>query len=194
MFAIAITLGHSLPQLEALTRRYHSVLVTLHWMLAIMVILGLILGANVLSSTPNNVPEKLLYLKIHMTMGTIILVLMIVRLGVRFFTEKPPAADIGNNLLNKLGVATHYLFYMVVILMAASGLATAITAGVPEIVFGGSGTPLPTTFDDIPPRRAHGALGIVLLLLIIGHVLAFLYHQYVQKDGLFSRMWFGRRN
>jgi len=129
-------------------------------------------------------------------MGTVILVLMTVRLGVRFFTEKPPAADIGNNLLNKLGVATHYLFYLVVILMAASGLATAITAGVPEIVFGGSGAPLPATFDEIPPRRAHGALGFVLLLLllVIGHVLAFLYHQYVRKDGLFSRMWFGRRN
>ena len=62
------------------------------------------------------------------------------------------------------------------------------------MVFGGSGTPLPTTFDEIPPRRAHGVLGVVLLLLVIGHVLAFLYHQYVQKDGLFSRMWFGRRN
>jgi len=175
-------------------RRYHPILVTLHWLLAIMILLGLILGANVLSTTPNDVPAKLLYLKIHMTMGTIILVLMTVRLGVRFFTERPPAADIGNNLLDKLGVATHYLFYLVVILMAASGLATAITAGVPEIVYGGSGASLPATFDEIPPRRAHGAFGVVLLLLIIGHVLAFLYHQYVQKDGLFSRMWFGRRN
>ncbi len=175
-------------------RRYHPILVALHWLLAIMIGLGLIMGSKVLSATPNDAPEKLLYLKIHMTMGTIILVLMTVRLAVRLFTDKPSPADIGNKLLNKLGIAAHYLFYLVVILMAASGLATAITAGVPEIVFAGSGAPLPATFDDIPPRLAHGALSLVLLLLIIGHILAFLYHQYVRKDGLFSRMWFGRRS
>lgn len=174
-------------------KRYHPALVALHWLLAVMIVMGLIMGANVLSTTPNDVPEKLFYLKIHMTMGVIILVLMFLRLSIRFFTMKPSAADIGNSFLNKLGVATHYLFYLVVILMALSGLATANMAGLPEIVFGGSGAPLPSTFDEFPPRMAHGALAVVLLLLIIGHVLAFLYHQFMRKDGLFSRMWFGRR-
>lgn len=175
-------------------KRYHPVLVALHWLLAVLIITGLIMGTQVLSATPNDAPEKLFYLKMHMTMGLVILLLMIVRLIVRFFTAKPPAADIGNNVLNRLGVATHYLFYLVVILMALSGLATANMAGLPDIVFGGSGVPLPPTFDDFPPRMAHGALSVVLLLLVIGHVLAFLYHQFVRRDGLFSRMWFGRRD
>lgn len=76
--------------------------------------------------------------------------------------------------------------------MAGSGLATANMAGLPEIVFGGSGA-LPATFDDLPPRIAHGVLGAILTLLIAGHVAAFIYHQFVRKDHLFSRMWFGRR-
>lgn len=175
-------------------KRYYPVLVALHWLLAILIIMGLIMGTNVLSATPNDAPEKLLYLKIHMSMGILILVLMAIRLGIRLFTIKPVAADIGNSLLNKLGVATHYLFYLVVTLMAASGLATAQLAGLPDIIFGGSGAPLPSTFDEIPPRVAHGILAVVLLLLVIGHILAFLYHQYVRKDGLFSRMWFGQRS
>ncbi|MCG7985404.1 MAG: cytochrome b/b6 domain-containing protein [Candidatus Thiodiazotropha lotti] len=174
-------------------KRYHPALITLHWLLALMIIMGLIMGSNVLSATPNDVPEKILYLKIHMTMGMIILVLMLVRLVVRLVTKKPPAADIGNGLFNRLGKVTHYLFYLIVILMAASGLATANMAGLPEIVFDGSGAPLPATFDQFPPRIAHGILGFVLLLLLIGHVAAFLYHQFVRKDGLFSRMWFGQR-
>ncbi|MES9973390.1 MAG: cytochrome b/b6 domain-containing protein, partial [Candidatus Thiodiazotropha sp.] len=78
-------------------------------------------------------------------------------------------------------------------LMGASGFATANMAGLPEVVFGNSGAPLVSTFDDFPPRIAHGVLSQLLLILIIGHVLAFLYHQYVRKDSLFSRMWFGRR-
>lgn len=175
-------------------KRYHPLLVILHWLLAIMIIIGLVMGGSVLSATPNSDPEKLFFLKMHMSAGIIILALMVIRFIVRFFTTKPPHADIGNSLLNKLGAMTHYLFYGVVILMAGSGLAIANMAGLPDIVFGGSGAALPESFDEFAPRMAHGALSVVLMLLIAGHVLAFLYHQYVRKDGLFSRMWFGKRS
>ena len=66
-------------------------------------------------------------------------------------------------------------------------------AGLPEIVFGRSGVPLPESFDELPPRAAHGAMASLLALLILAHVAAGLYHQYGRKDGLFSRMWFGKR-
>lgn len=174
-------------------KRYHSVLVTLHWLLALMIIIGLFMGTKVLSATPNSDPQKLFFLKMHISMGLIILVLMVFRLIVRVVTAKPPRADIGNKLFNWLGHMTHYVFYFIVIALAASGLATAGIAGLPEIIFGSSGQPLPENFDNIPPRAAHGYLAVVLMLVIAGHVLAFLYHQYVRKDGLFSRMWFGSR-
>lgn len=174
--------------------RYHPALVALHWILAFMIIMGLVMGGNVLSATPNDAPEKLFYLKMHMSMGMIILVLMIIRLLVRWFSARPPSADIGNAALNVLGSWTHILFYLIVFLMAGSGLAIANMAGLPEIVFERSGQPLPASFDDFPPRAAHGILGLVLMLLVIGHVLAFVYHQFIRKDGLFSRMWFGQRN
>lgn len=119
---------------------------------------------------------------------------MIIRLFIRIFTSRPPSADIGNETLNKLGTATHYLFYVVVILMAGSGLAIANMAGLPEIVFGGLGAPLPESFHVYPPRIAHGILSIVLLFLIIGHISAFIYHQFIRNDALFSRMWFGKRS
>lgn len=174
--------------------RYHPALVALHWILALMIMLGLVMGGNVLAETANSDPEKLVYLKIHMSAGTIILLLMVIRLIVRLITKKPAQADTGNSLLNKISVAMHYFFYLLVILIGASGLATANLAGLPDIVFGASGRPLPATFDEFPSRIAHGILGFVLLLAIIGHVSAFLYHQFVCKDKLFLRMWLGRRH
>jgi cytochrome b561 len=39
----------------------------------------------------------------------------------------------------------------------------------------------------------HGLSWIFLLLLIVLHVGAALYHQFVRRDGLLGRMWFGRR-
>lgn len=174
-------------------KRYHPLLIVLHWLLALMIIMGLIMGGNVLSTTPNSDPEKLFFLKMHMSAGIIILVLMVIRFFIRFSTKNPPHVNIGNMFFNRLGVATHYLFYLVVILMAGSGLAIANLAGLFEIVFGASGTSLPVNFDEYPPRIAHGILSTVLILLIAGHIGAFLFHQYIRKDKLFSRMWFGKR-
>ena len=174
-------------------KRYHPVLVSLHWLLAFLIVGGLVAGGLGLANTPNSDPFKLFSLKMHMSIGTGILVLMVGRLVVRFLTKKPPHADIGNEWLNKGAIAAHYLLYAVVIAMAASGLAIAKEAGLFDIVFGGSGEPLPVDFSHIAPRAAHGVLAIVLSLTIIGHVLAALYHQYMRKDSLFSRMWFGGR-
>jgi len=173
--------------------RYHPTLVALHWLLALLIIGGLIMGGNVLAKTPNTDPFKMTALSIHMSIGMTILVLMLVRLVVRLTTRKPSHADIGNALINKAATWAHWAFYLTVFAMCASGLATASASGLPAIVFGGSGAPLPPSFDDIAPRAAHGILATVLGLLILAHVGAGLYHQYVRKDGLFGRMWFGKR-
>lgn len=175
-------------------RRYHPALVTLHWLLAFMIILALVMGGFVLAETPNDDPSKLYGLRAHMSVGLSILVLMLVRLAVRLFTTQPPHADIGNATLNKAGVWAHWAFYVLVIAMAASGIATARMAGLPEIVFGGSGAPLPETFYEYPPRYAHGIIGTLLGLLVLGHIAAALYHQLVRRDGLLSRMSFGPRD
>ncbi|WP_425037323.1 cytochrome b [Primorskyibacter sp. S187A] len=175
-------------------RRYHPLLVTLHWLLAVMVIGGLVMGTFALAATPNDDPFKITALTMHMGMGVLILVLMIFRLIVRFATSKPPHADIGNALLNKGAIAAHWVFYFLVIAMCLSGLATANIAGLPAIVFGGSGEPLPANFDDIPPRVAHGIIATLLGLLILAHILAGFYHHYVRKDGLLGRMWYGQRD
>lgn len=174
-------------------KQYHPVLVTLHWLLAALVIGGLVMGGQVLAKTANTDPAKLFSLKMHMSIGIVILVLMLLRLVIRFATKKPPHADIGNDLLNTGARLAHYLLYAVVIAMSASGLAIANAAGLPAIVFGGSGEALPADFNDIAPRVAHGVLALVLKLVIAGHVLASLYHQFVRKDSLFSRMWYGNR-
>ncbi len=173
--------------------RYHPLLVVLHWILAAMTVVGLVMGGKVLSETANSDPQKITLLKIHMSVGMLILVLMIIRLITRFVTAKPQHANTGNTLLNKLGVVMHYLFYLIVILMAVSGMAIASLAGLPEIIFGNSGTALPASFDEYPPRMAHGILSLILTVLITAHVGAFFYHQFILKDKLFSRMWFGPR-
>lgn len=174
-------------------KRYQPILVMLHWSLAALLIGALVMGGQVLAKTPNSDPEKMLSLQMHMSAGLLILGLMILRLLVRVMTKKPARADVGSAMLNKAAIGTHHLMYLLVIVTGISGVGIAIAAGLPAIVFGGSGAPLPADFNDLAARMVHGVTTKLLALLIVLHVLAAIYHQFIRKDALFSRMWFGKR-
>ena len=174
-------------------KRYHPALVALHWLLALMIGGALIIGSQIMAETPNSDPAKIGMLRNHMIIGIAILVLMIIRLVVRLRSKTPPQADAGHPALNTLGAETHRALYIIIFLMVASGMGISILAGLPDIVFFGSGAPLPQTFNGLLPRSAHGVLAKLLAVLIVGHAAAALYHQFVRKDGLLSRMWFGKR-
>lgn len=166
--------------------RYHPLLVTFHWLVALLVFAALAAGFF-LKGLPNE-PAKLAPLGIHMTIGRLILFLMIARLVTRFVTRKPAPADTGNPLLNKAAGLVHALLYIAVIAMAVAGLGTAAQAGLNQ-----PGASLPEDFFAFPARYGHGYLAIFLLVLIAGHVGAWAFHQFIKKDNLFSRMWFGKR-
>ncbi|MGO8798880.1 MAG: cytochrome b [Roseiarcus sp.] len=172
--------------------RYHPLLVGLHWALAALILGALGVGYFVLRTMPASDPDKVGVLRLHMIVGSLILLLMIVRFVVRLRTARPDPAITGG-LQDRLAALSHYGFYVVVIAMVASGYATAILAGLPAIVFGGSGAPLPAHFGVYPPFRAHFWLAVLLAALIVLHTLAALYHQFVRRDRLFRRMWFGAR-
>jgi cytochrome b561 len=173
-------------------KRYHPALVSLHWLLAILIVVALLMGSNILSQIPNDNPEKLFALKMHMITGFIILILMIIRVFIRKFTQKPAAADTGNPLLNKTGSIAHILLYLLVFAMVASGMAIAVMAGLPDIVFNQSGVALPENFNHLLPRIFHGVIAKLLFVIIFLHLLGTLYHQFIRKDSLLTRMWFGK--
>ena len=173
--------------------RYHPLLIVLHWLLAALVVFSLGMGTFVLSGIPNDSPDKLVALRGHSIFGVLILVLTAVRLAVRAFTQKPAAASVGRPGLDRLAALNHYVLYLLVVLMAASGIALAVQAGLPAALLGTGGATLPETFAGYLPRTVHGMLGTVLLALAGLHVLAALYHQLVRKDRLLARMGLGRR-
>ena len=172
--------------------RYHTALVTLHWLLALLLIVALVIGTFALKTVPNSSPDKIDALRGHMIAGGLILLLTLVRLVVRLKTAHPAPATTGNALLDRLAPATHWALYLLVLLMAGSGVAMSVLAGLPGIVFGGVGS-LPVNFDALPPRAVHGIVAKVLMLFIALHFAAALYHQFVKRDGLLRRMGFGPR-
>jgi cytochrome b561 len=181
------------PTANPAVNRYHPLITLLHWVLTVLIIGSLTLGFFRIEPMANADPQKIGLLRIHMIVGIVILVLMNIRLLVRFFTSKPQAASAGHPALDRFATLAHTTFYLLVLLMATSGIATAILSGLGTTVFGGGGAALPPSFLIYPPRIAHGYIATALVALIALHIVAALYHQFVLRDGVFRRIWFGQR-
>jgi cytochrome b561 len=177
-----------------LVSRYHPLLVLLHWLLAFLIIATLVGGFLVIGPMSNTDPEKKRVLMFHMSFGMAIAAMMLLRLLLRFLTAKPAEATTGYAALDRVVPWAHYAFYLLVVLMAGSGLATSILAGLNRSVFQGTGEPLPADFSAYPTFTLHFVVATLLAALVVVHVLATLYHQIIKRDQLMRRMWFGRRS
>jgi cytochrome b561 len=175
---------------RGLATRHQPVLVALHWLIALLILGLLCLGFFVLENMPNTDPKKLDILVWHMSGGMLVLVLMVLRLTLRLRSARPATATSSSPRLDRLASMGHIGFYVIVFLMIATGFATGyLISG----VFEPHGPPLPSSFAELPTFRAHAVLSLLLCVLIAGHICAALYHQFVLKDGLLRRMWFGKR-
>ncbi|MEQ1770593.1 MAG: cytochrome b/b6 domain-containing protein [Devosia sp.] len=164
--------------------RYGSVAILIHWSSAAAVILAFGAGFAVA-----NVSEQPALLLVHIALGTIVLVLTLLRIVWWWAADKhpsPPADQPRWQQMTANGV--HLALYVILILMASSGITTLILSGaMPALLSGG---PVPD-FAGIIPRLAHGIMSKVLLALFALHVGAALYHQFVRRDHLLARMGIG---
>lgn len=175
---------------ESITTRYQPVHVVLHWLIFLLVLMMLGFGKFVMPGVPADAPQKASMLQIHAYFGGLIAVLLIVRLIARFTAKRPAPADAGNAFLNFIARATHFLLYLFLIGMAVSGLGMYQQANLPAVFSGDA--PYPTDFFQFLPRMGHGLVSTLLFLLVLLHIGAAFYHQFVRKDNLMARMWFGR--
>jgi cytochrome b561 len=165
-------------------KRYSPLWVTLHWVIALLIFVAFYLG---ISTEGIPLVAKTAYLRWHMPLGITVLLLMIVRFVVRWRTPHPEPVTVGNALLDKIGEWTHYLIYIFAILMPLTGLLLSASFNLMPVVFGGQGT-LPRNLSPM----LHGLIDPFLALLILLHILAALYHQFIRKDNLLARMWYGK--
>ncbi|GAB1469915.1 cytochrome b [Chloroflexota bacterium] len=175
---------------ETTPRRYHPALVSIHWFMALLVFMMLGVGKFVMPGVLPENPQKPMMLQLHAYIGGAIAILLIIRLVLRFTIKRPAPANAGSPFLNFVANAAHFLLYLFLIGMALSGLGLFQMANLPA-VFSGA-VPYPSNFFDFLPRMGHGLISWLLLAVIALHVGAALFHQFIKKDNLLARMWFGK--
>lgn len=166
----------------------------LHWLVAFFVILMLIFGRT-LESLPLEEREQIIMG--HSGLGTLVLILMLIRLLWRWTHEPPGAVETMSDLQTKLSTIVHWALYVLLILQPIFGILQAAYLTDYEVMAFGAINYSGLMPDDADMARvfhiAHSINATVLSLLVLGHFGAALYHHFVQKDVVLKRMLpFGR--
>jgi cytochrome b561 len=171
--------------LKSTSTQYGSVAIAIHWTSAIAVVLTFIAGLVLANADPVPVP----LLVAHIVLGLSVFALTLLRIVWWLAADDRPPLPADQPRLQQLAARTvHALLYVILILMATSGIATIVSSGAIAAI--ASGAPLPD-FSALIPRVAHGIMSKLLLVLLAGHIGAALYHQFIRRDRLLARMGIG---
>ena len=164
----------------------------LHWLMALMIIAMLFIGAGMVTSVSQR-HEWLIHL--HKPLGIAILLLVVVRLLVRFSTRQPPLpADLpGWQVM--AAKASHVLLYALMLVLPVLGWAMISASGEPVMLSNTLQLPsiLPADAQVFAMlRKAHGYLAYLLFLTVLLHLAAALFHGWVRRDEVLDSMLRGR--
>ncbi|BCO29770.1 cytochrome b561 [Rhodoferax lithotrophicus] len=176
---------------------YSFVAITLHWLLALVVVSMFVMGVY-MTDLPFS-PARLKLYNWHKWAGISFLLLSVLRLLWRA-THRPP--ELPNSIRQTMPAwqsrahhATHHLLYVLFFAVPLLGWAYSSAAGFPIVWFGQFALP-----DLLPADKAlaelikplHMASALALMGLAGLHIAAALKHQWIDRDGLLLRMMPGR--
>jgi cytochrome b561 len=171
--------------------KYSKVAITLHWVLAMLIISNF-----VLASMAEDVSRELrgAYMNPHKAIGISILLLSLFRLYWRIGHKPPPLPDTLASWQGKLGRAVHAIFYFLIIAVPLSGwiMSSAHPQAPPVSYFGLFEATLPLGKNEGLAGAAGGAHMILtkpLAILVILHILAALKHQFADRLPFIQRMF-----
>lgn len=150
------------------TTGYSGLQIALHWLVAVLIVIAWFTGEGAEEAMELVEEGGTIGFVPHVAMGLAILALVVVRLLVRLSRGAPAAPGNPGSPAVKAAEWGHRLIYLLMIAVPLGGISVFFLA--------------------LDVGDMHGLAANVLMLVVLGHVLMALYHQYVVKDGLLRRM------
>lgn len=170
--------------------RYGSLSIGMHWLM-LMLLTAVYAAINLHDfATKGGALRENLKLW-HFVFGLSVLVLVVVRLGIRWQAGRSPNIKPAITVWqHRLAQTMHIALYVFMIMMPLLGWLTVSAKGAPISIFGmqlplllATDKPLAGTLKEI-----HETIGTIGYYLIGLHALAALYHHYVKRDNTLGRM------
>jgi cytochrome b561 len=179
--------------------RYGAVAMTLHWLLAAMILFMLGLGLF-MTSLDETDPRTFPLFQLHKSIGLTILTLAVARLAWRL-ANPIPALPVEISPRERItSRVVHALLYVLMIAIPLMGWATVSAAAlaVPTVWFGLFEWPHLWFLADLPRARkqvidsqlatTHAALAFSLVALVVLHAAAALKHHFKDRNDVLKRM------
>ncbi len=177
-------------------QRYPFVLRVLHWLLAALLAMQILLGFAAEHWTSRAVSDVLF--SCHFKLGVLILALMLLRLGLRLALPLPGDDDGEPAWRHGIRSLVHGLLYLLVLVLPISGHVIWVWMGADRSLFGG--IEMPALF--VPPETDETGRAVAwyvhvygawtLLALVVLHAAAATWRHWREKDGFIRRrMGFG---
>jgi cytochrome b561 len=177
-------------QLANTTARYGTVPQVLHWLTAILVICGFLLGQFGDDLPKGNAQDIGLF--VHMTLGQCVVVLLIARLVWRVANRPPPPEPTPlGRLVAWAARLSHFTLYALLLVVPFLGIIVQLKRGhaLPVLGFWEFQSPWPADRNIAKTILGfHGWLADALLILAGMHAGAALVHHYVWRDLTLRRM------
>ena len=175
---------------EKAGERFGPVAIFLHWFIAVCIVFSVAFG--LISGYADTAEVTRTTMEVHQTIGVTIFFMALARLGWRL-THPAPKLPAAMPRSQKIAAAiTHGTLYLILFALPITGYVGLAARGRPITLFGLFDLPNVVTRSlktSAAFQNVHNNLQYILYALLILHVGAALYHQFVIKDGLLSRMW-----
>jgi len=165
--------------------QYSKRMVIIHWLTLVALIAAWFLGESVHEARHDSSMTIAGYV-FHASMGGLVLLMTLARLFFRTKDGTPPVE--GHSILDKLAKGVHHFLYTLLVLLPVSGMMQVATTDIGKALMAGDASLLPKKIHGVFAHEVHEVLVKVLIVVVIVHFLAALYHQFVIKDGLIDRM------
>lgn len=168
--------------------RYSFGFAWLHWATALLVVAAYVVTearAALIETWPELLRSS------HIQLGLVFFFLMTVRLALIPWAASPdPAAN--PKFLDRFAYGIHGLLYVLMVIVPLSGVASSLLQTQDISLFGLVTLPAPTSEEirwlATPARRLHELSAHALIMVALLHTLAALFHHFVLRDRLISRM------
>jgi len=178
--------------------RYDAVAMTLHWVMAVLILGLLAMGLTMTGLKPGSSLQFQLY-QGHKSVGITVLALALLRLGWRLTHRPPSLPETMPGWERRLAHAGHAALYTLMLAMPLLGWAVVSTSpfNIPTVLYGVIPFPhLPLPHDlNAAAKLLHRSGGWIMIATVFGHAAAALRHHYLLGDAVLTRMLprFGRK-
>lgn len=171
-------------------QKFGPVAIFLHWAIAACIVLSVTFG--LISGFADTAEVTQATLAIHQSVGVTIFALAAVRVAWRLTHPAPPLPPSTPKSQKIAAAVTHATLYVILFALPVTGYVGLAARGRPITIFGLFDLPnviARSLKTSAAFQNVHNNLQYFLYGLLVLHIGAALYHQFVMKDGLLARMW-----